>query len=133
MSNECLLFLDFSPLPQWRNYLQLPGVSTIESLPQPTETASASAAINSSGSQLPPPGVAPPQQIVNTSLHDWGGPEFLAPLESVSRVRYEQFVEPTSSKLLYFFIQQPQAPPEQEPGIIIRTPVTREKTFSSFN
>ena len=124
------VFSGFSPVPPWTTYLQLPEeVSTTESEPQRSE--SASVPVNQIDSQLPPPGGGAHLQIVSTSMHDWGEPDFLAPIESVSRARYEQFVEPTNSKLLYFFIQQPQAPPEQEPGTIIRRPVSREQAYSS--
>ena len=64
-------------------------------------------------------------------MHDWGGPDFLAPIEFVLLPCYEQFVEPTAAKLLYFFIQQPQPPPDQEPGTIIQRPVAREQAYSS--
>ena len=126
------VFLGFSPVPPWTTYLQLTDeVSTTESEPQRADSASAAAAVNPIGSQLPLPGGGAPLQIVSTTMHDWDEPAFLAPIEFVSRARYEQFVEPTNSKLLYFFIQQPQAPSDQQPGTIIRRPVSREQAYSS--
>ena len=99
--------------------LDLPGQVSVQQSEGAAATAGESAAV--AASAIPP-------ALIATGVV----PEFLAPLEQVLAARFEPFVEPTSAKLLYFFIQQPQAPPDQEPGTIIRRPVAREQAISSF-